>query len=858
MKYRRALILAEPGADVEVTAAAVRRVAPELERAVVMIRPRGFEAWWSREREREPEASELRGVPAWHAAGATLAQSAEVYEASDASIDALVELGRSEGVDLLVAGVQTLDASVLLAGAARRLGIALLWPVPSDRAGPVAQLLCVALGERGRASVAAFLQSHMDPSIEATVIGPAPSAAAHEWGGIRARVRLMPRPLLASIAALEWSGRRAAIDLVVVPRVPAPLLFGFGWPAPVLMLPLAERGDSRARPLDVADVANIDGTIRARISEVTPVGTLALATDVALVFVSEGRVVARAQTSECGEVELPVAESTTTLGAIRVVDELPADPVAATEQSFRVLRAGESAYLPFDAELTATQLTLLRQLARTTRAEPLAVRLRPTTRASRLRDRLRGADVPGFVLDARAILDEGEAHDVAETNDPVRLRRVARRLRTGGYQISGVFNSALDRIDSLDDGATPRFDGNRVTVELDNARARAWLVDEIARSRQSVNFQVYMAADDEIGRAVEAALAGAAERGVTVRLLVDSVHGLHGSFGAENPLLSRLGARPGITLRVSQPLAGIPEVSSIKQRDHRKVVIIDDAVALVGGRNLSYEYYTGFHEARLRASTPWHKVPWLDAGARIEGPAVVAIASAFLVAWTEAGGASFRVVEPPPIGSTAARVVVHRGLQDARTLETYLELIEQARRHIYAVNGFPHVLELQHALLGALRRGVRVRALTGHVTPMHDQTPFSGPWSAARNTATELVHSRLDPIVEQGGEVYLFAQRGLPGWEPGLGIVHPHVHAKLMSVDGLRCAVGSANFDVTSAYWESELMLVVDDPAIASELETTLDHLLAGSTRVDRADPAWRERALRRRWMRWWPGVLAL
>ncbi|HEX7668851.1 MAG TPA: phospholipase D-like domain-containing protein, partial [Polyangiaceae bacterium] len=97
-----------------------------------------------------------------------------------------------------------------------------------------------------------------------------------------------------------------------------------------------------------------------------------------------------------------------------------------------------------------------------------------------------------------------------------------------------------------------------------------------------------------------------------------------------------------------------------------------------------------------------------------------------------------------------------------------------------------------------------------------------------------------------------------PGWQPDLGVVHPHVHAKLMSVDGERCAVGSANFDVTSSYWESELMLIVEDSCVTRALETRLHALIAGSTRVNREDPTWGDRARRRSWMRRWPGLLAL
>jgi len=168
------------------------------------------------------------------------------------------------------------------------------------------------------------------------------------------------------------------------------------------------------------------------------------------------------------------------------------------------------------------------------------------------------------------------------------------------------------------------------------------------------------------------------------------------------------------------------------------------------------------------------------------------------------------------------------------------------------------VLELQHALLRALRRSVRVRVLSGHLTPSHAGTPFRGSMAVARTATTEFVHSRLDPIVAAGGDVYFFARRDVPGWAPGLGVVHPHVHAKAVSVDGLRCAVGSANLDVTASYRESEVMLVVEDPALARGFEAQIDPLITASTRVDRDDPAWQRLAGRRAWMRHWPGVLAI
>ena len=91
-----------------------------------------------------------------------------------------------------------------------------------------------------------------------------------------------------------------------------------------------------------------------------------------------------------------------------------------------------------------------------------------------------------------------------------------------------------------------------------------------------------------------------------------------------------------------------------------------------------------------------------------------------------------------------------------------------------------------------------------------------------------------------------------------LGAIHPHVHAKVVSVDGRVCSVGSANLDVTASYWENELLLVVEDPLVAGALESRIEELLASSRRVDRYDPEWRALAKRREWMRRWPGVMSV
>lgn len=895
MRYRRALLLVDPGKPAGPALSLLRRVAPGLEHLLVIaLSPMPAFAWFSGRRSPEPAEGDSAQLDALHQATEGVAPSVEVRLAPELGGEALAALCSAEEIDLLVFGSRSLTSASVVSVRRKRPSVAVLWATDEPTRGPMQEIGCVALDEGSRSAISAFLRDHADPSMHVTLLSPtalAPDdvAAALQVSGVEATVEVSSPPDVASMRQWldEWT-RARRIDLLVFARVPTAVLLGALVTAPVLLVPPPPASRPfLTRAIDVPDLVDDGGPMRARIDQVAAIGNLASVPDQALAFVSAGRVVATV-TTHAGDAELPAGLAVASLGVYRVGDGAAADPAAAIEQRVAVVRPGERPLLLFDAALPDATLGALAAMHGPSIPELLAVRLRPTRSCHSIRQRLRAFGLSPRVLDARAVLDEGEALDVSDALDPVRLARVASRLRSTGFPVAAILHrgavqplvhgfAALRASDLESDpgqvalalrmpvaepagsAVTSRvLEGNRVEIEMDNATARGWLLEAIAQSKSTLHLQVYMALDDDVGGPVEAALAAAGARGVNVRVLVDSLHGFHGSFGTRNPLFERLAARPRVEVRTLRPITELPSLTDLKQRDHRKLVIADGRVALLGGRNLSHEYYTAFDEVRLTPESTWREVPWLDAGARVEGPAVAALSASFLEAWTEAGGAAFEIVSPLPAGTSPARVVVHRGLRDARTLEAYLELIDGATSHVYAVNGFPLVLELQHALLRALRRGVRVRTLFGHLTPTHDARAFGGPWAAARTAATELVHSRMDPLVEIGAEAYLFARHDVPGWSPGLGIVHPHVHAKAMSADGARCAVGSANLDITSSYWESELLLVVEDASVARAFEAQVDALMAASVQVKRDDSAWQALARRRTWLRHWPGVLSV
>jgi phosphatidylserine/phosphatidylglycerophosphate/cardiolipin synthase-like enzyme len=817
----------------------------------------------------------------------------DIRLAAEVTLDALIDLVAATDADLLVIDSTDHGNLRLAAQLRKRSPVAVLYVPqfarPSEPRGP---FLCVGLSARERWAMAAFLKMHTGPDDRAVLLSGASLleddvCQIRDVAGLTLEVRTAATAegSVRSLRQLLARNVPPGADLIVLPRFPPPVLLPRRGDRPVLILPsLRATGTEWERSLDVPDLLDDGRSIRVRAEYAVGVGRRIAIVDQELAFMGGGRVVARSSSRD-GTCELPSGLGDS-LGVFRSHNQAGAEPTSSIEMRVSVLRANGRPRLLFDVELDSAGLRAVR---RVTWADPVAVRVRSIRSCRSLRARLRAAGLPPIVIDTGTVLDEGDAHDISPVLDAVRLARTAARMRACGFDVPAIVYRGSHRPSTIGFAAlqppelstfqTPDADtlsrgtpsaspldattgaeliaGNRIEVELDNPKARNWLLHAIESSTRRVHFQVYMALDDDVGGQVEAALTAAAARGVTVRVLVDSLHGLHGSFGLHNAILDRLSSRRGVELHVGNPITGKSSLEDLKRRDHRKLVVADGRVALLGGRNLSHEYYAGFEEVPLHSEMTWRMVPWLDAGARVEGPAVAALERSFLQSWTDAGGTAFDIPVCPPAGTSAARVIVHRGLHDAHTVEAYIALIDSARSHVYVVNGFPLLLEIQHALLRALTRGVRVRTLVGNLTPRHGGGPFEGPWASARTAATSFVQSRMDPLVAAGADCYEFVVPKQPAWDPSVGELRPHVHAKTMSVDGKVCAVGSANLDVTAGYWESELLLVVEDESIATGVEARFDQLFAASRRVDRDDPEWQRRAELRRWMRYWPGAMS-
>ena len=129
----------------------------------------------------------------------------------------------------------------------------------------------------------------------------------------------------------------------------------------------------------------------------------------------------------------------------------------------------------------------------------------------------------------------------------------------------------------------------RICVVDDNEDALLWRLRMIQEAKEEIVLVTFELRDDTSGRAIMAALLNAADRGVSVRILVDGVDGklrLHDSRNFEAFL-----AHENIEAKFYNPLR-LSALWKVNYRLHDKYLIVDDTAYILGGRN-THDVYLG-------------------------------------------------------------------------------------------------------------------------------------------------------------------------------------------------------------------------------------------------------------------------
>jgi cardiolipin synthase C len=123
-------------------------------------------------------------------------------------------------------------------------------------------------------------------------------------------------------------------------------------------------------------------------------------------------------------------------------------------------------------------------------------------------------------------------------------------------------------------------------------------VQMIGSAQKTLDLQYFIFRGDETGRLLTDALVRAADRGVRVRVLVDD-----GDTVLGDEQIAALDAHPSVEIRIFNPFAYRGHINAIRAleflinasrldyRMHNKLLVVDNSVALVGGRNIGNQYF---------------------------------------------------------------------------------------------------------------------------------------------------------------------------------------------------------------------------------------------------------------------------
>ena len=344
----------------------------------------------------------------------------------------------------------------------------------------------------------------------------------------------------------------------------------------------------------------------------------------------------------------------------------------------------------------------------------------------------------------------------------------------------------MAEVEAYRTGVSLEVAGNRLTLLADGPERLDALLELIDSAKESLRFLYYMFMDDASGTRIRDALIAAAGRGVGVSLLVDGF-GSTANTGFFRPLQAA-----GIAFCQFSPKFG----RRYLLRNHQKLALADEERVIIGGFNVSDDYFGSVESGA-----------WRDIGLRVEGPSVAYLTRYFdsLFQWTMAPDARVRDIRRLLQQSSATQGKLHWLFGGpSRRLSPWARAVRRdmrsARRLDLVAAYFAPSFGMLRRLSGITRRGGRVRIVTA------SKSDNNATIAAARNTYWWLLR--------RGVEIFEYRPTKL--------------HTKLFVVGDV-VHIGSANFDMRSLFLNLEMMLRIDDAPFAAAMRRFVDGEVASS-----------------------------
>ena len=385
-------------------------------------------------------------------------------------------------------------------------------------------------------------------------------------------------------------------------------------------------------------------------------------------------------------------------------------------------------------------------------------------------------------------------------------------------------------------------------------RARAGLSNQ---AEKSIDVQYYIWETDTAGTILAERIMRAADRGVRVRMLLDHVTTKKTDFR-----FARMDFHPNIEIRVFNPFANrrfrtlefLFSLERLNHRMHNKAFIVDNAIAIVGGRNIGDNYF-GVHAA----------ANFRDLDLAMVGPVVQDVSRSFDKYWNSEY-------------AVPVRALIDERLSDAELQQRKVWLY----RWVEDVEGYPYPVDTTSDVVMARLAEVRDQFIWAPARALYDEPDkldtdqedvadhliwlgknkdhevmieaayvIPGPEGVERarvnrergisqrlltnSLATNDVAAahagyakyRRD-IIKNGVELYELrpdASSVRENWSMLAGRSKASLHTKASVVDRELVAIGSFNVDPRSIALNTEIVILVESPALA---EQVLDYMEEG------------------------------
>jgi cardiolipin synthase len=347
--------------------------------------------------------------------------------------------------------------------------------------------------------------------------------------------------------------------------------------------------------------------------------------------------------------------------------------------------------------------------------------------------------------------------------------------------------------------------GNKVEL-IQNGAFWDRVAADLEQARETIHYETFLSKEGKLTHRIADIFCRKATEGVEVRVMLDGSGGK--KFGKKG--LAQM-HEAGVRVQKYHPVS-LRNLGILNNRDHRKIFVIDGRIGYIGGHCLVDSWLGNAED----------KQHFRDISARIEGPVVAQLQSAFAENWVEESGEVFGGEKFFPhledCGESKAHVVWTSPAGSPSTLKLlHYMALHAAKKSITIQN--PYFLpdpDARKALLEAVARGVEVRIMI----------------PAAEASDSKFVqhasHHHYGTLLKGGVKLYDY-QRTL-------------LHQKVIVIDRCWAAVGSTNFDDRSFEVNDEVSLVVYDERVAEELEQTFEDDLQHAKKVE-LEP-WKKRGV--------------